>query len=181
MKKIILIFLTLTFSLLAHKINIFSYKESGKIFIEGYFSDGKPCKNSKVIVFDQNGEKIIEGKTDEAGIFSFDIPDKSRIKIVLYADMGHQVETEMQLKEKTPEKQIIKENRKVEQKQAQINIDQEKIRKIVEESIEKEINNLLKEIEKERQKVKIQDIIGGFGYILGIFGIYLYLKGRTSK
>lgn len=180
MKKILFIFFTLTFFLFAHKINIFSYKEGNKIFVEGYFADGKPCKNSEIIVFDENGGKIIEGKTNPEGIFSFDIPETSKIKIVLVADMGHKVETEMQLKDKPPEKQNIKESKKIEEKQIQTNIDEEKIKKIVEESVEKAINPVLKEIEKEKQRIKIQDIIGGIGYILGILGIILYLKGGTS-
>ncbi|MFN4226708.1 MAG: hypothetical protein ACK4F0_01010 [Candidatus Ratteibacteria bacterium] len=181
MKKIILSLLILNFFAFAHKINIFSYKEGEKIFVEGYFADGKPCKNSQVIVYDENQKEILKGKTNEEGIFSFDIPETSKIKVVLIADVGHKVETEMQLKEKETEKRIVKEEKKAEQKQIQINIDEEKIRKIVEESIEREINKILKEIEKEKQKVKIQDIIGGFGYILGIFGIFLYLRNRTLK
>ncbi len=177
MKKIIFLFLTLSFFVFAHKINIFSYKEGQKIFVEGYFSDGKPCKNSEIIVFDEKNNKIIEGKTDEQGIFSFNIPETSKIKIVLISDIGHKVETEMKLQEKLIERKTIRENERIEEKQIQQNIDEEKIREI----IEKEINKILKEIEKEKQRVKIHEIISAFGYILGIFGIILYLRNQNKK
>jgi len=175
--------MVLSLLLFSHKINVFTYKEGNKIFVEGYFSDGSPCKNSEIEIFDEKGEKIIEGKTNSDGIFSFDIPDKQKIKIVLYADMGHKTETEMELKKETIKKQETKQEIKKEEtkKEEQVFFDQMEIKKMVEESVEKSINTLIKEIEKERQKAKITDVIGGIGYIIGILGIYLYFKGHSSK
>ncbi len=181
MKKLIFIFLVFSIFSFAHKINVFTYKEGDKIFVEGYFVDGSPCKNSLVEVYNEKGEKIFEGKTDAEGIFSFDIPEAEKIKVVLTADMGHRAETEMELKKKKEIKKEEKEIKKKETTEIQKGIDEESIKKIVEESVEKAINPVIKEIEKERQKIKITDIIGGIGYILGIFGIYLYFRGRTSE
>ncbi|MCM8804745.1 MAG: DUF4198 domain-containing protein [Candidatus Omnitrophica bacterium] len=172
MKKIIFIFLTFSSLSFCHKVNIFTYKEGDKIFVEGYFSDGKPCKNSLIEIYNEKKEKIVEGKTDENGIFSFNIPDAQKIKIVLIADMGHKTEEEIELEKKIEKRQdLIVE--KI--------ISGDEIKKIVEESVEKAINPILKEFERERKKAKITDIIGGIGYIFGILGIFLYFRGRSSE
>ena len=179
MKKLLFFFLFLAGFIFAHKINVFTYKEGNKIFVEGYFQDGSPTKNSVIEIYNEKGEKIIEGKTNSEGIFSFDIPNAKKIKVVLNADMGHKAETEMELQKEEIKTQ--KENKKIESIEIQKNLDEEIIKKIVEESVERAINPVLKEIEKEKQKTKISDIIGGIGYIFGILGIYLYFKVKLDK
>jgi nickel transport protein len=187
MKKFLFFFLFLSGIIFAHKINIFTYKEGNKIFVEGYFQDGSPTKNAVIEIYNEKAEKIIEGKTDLEGIFSFDIPDAKKIKVVLNADMGHRAETEMELQKEEKKElkkegtETQKENKRIEKVEIQKNFDEEIIKKIVEESVEKAINPVLKEIEKEKQKTRIFDIIGGIGYIFGILGIYLYFKEKLDE
>jgi len=77
----------------AHKVNIFAYAEDGVIHSESYFVDGTKCKNSLIEVFDEKaGTRLLEGKTDEEGKFSFKIPKVASLKLVLHASMGHQNE-----------------------------------------------------------------------------------------
>ncbi len=74
---------------LAHKVSIFAYAEDGKIYTESYFSDGKPAINGKVLVFDSQKQKVMEGVTDKEGLFNFDIPKVDDLEIVINASMGH--------------------------------------------------------------------------------------------
>ncbi|MDI6775727.1 MAG: hypothetical protein QMD03_00555 [Syntrophales bacterium] len=77
----------------AHKVNIYAYAEDGMIHSESYFVDGTKCKNSLIEVFDERaGTRLLEGKTDENGKFSFKIPKVTSLKLVLHASMGHQNE-----------------------------------------------------------------------------------------
>lgn len=182
MKRVFLFFFLLSGFLFSHKINVFTYKEGNKIFVEGYFSDGKPVKNSPIEVYNSKEEKIIEGKTDENGIFSFDIPDTPKIKIVLIADSGHRAETFMEIeKEEKIEKKVEKKEEKPKEirKEEIKGMDEEEMKKIVEEVIEKKMNDFLREYRKDKEKEKFKDITGGIGYIFGIIGIYLYFKGRS--
>lgn len=73
----------------AHKVNVFAYAESGKIFIEGYFPDGKPVESGKIEVLDSQGRKLAEGVTDKEGKLSLPIPKREDLTIVLNASMGH--------------------------------------------------------------------------------------------
>jgi len=64
-----------------------------KIYTESYFNDGKKCIDSKIEVFDNQGNKLLEGLTDKEGEFSFEVPSEDgNLKIVLTASMGHRAE-----------------------------------------------------------------------------------------
>lgn len=75
---------------LAHKVNIFAYVENGVVFTESYFPDGRKVEGGGVEVYDKGGKKVVEGKTDQEGRFSFPLPSaKGDLNIVLLASMGH--------------------------------------------------------------------------------------------
>lgn len=180
MKKIlILFFFLLSINLFAHRVDVFPYIENGEIVVEGYFSDGTPTKNAKVEIFNEKGNKIKEGKTDEKGVFSFPVPESaSRLKIVLEASMGHRAETTFTVEQagkevkKTKSEDKKGEIKKVKKEKNRIEkIDSVELERVVEESIKP----LIKMMEEERRRTRISDVIGGIGYILGIFGIIALL------
>lgn len=77
----------------AHKVNIFAYAENGMVYTESYFSGGKAVVNSKIEVFDcKTGNLLLGGTSDDSGRFSFGLPQKSAMRIVLNASMGHRNE-----------------------------------------------------------------------------------------
>ncbi len=94
--KSIKIFLLLVCGLLllstvasAHKVNIFAYAESGTIYTESYFPDGRPVEGGKVLVYDSKDKLLLESVTDTEGLFNFDIPKVDDLNIVIEATMGH--------------------------------------------------------------------------------------------
>jgi len=74
---------------LAHKVNIFAYVENGVVYTESYFPDGRPVANGAIEVYDSQEHKLLEGVTDEEGLFSFKVPKKDDLTIVINASMGH--------------------------------------------------------------------------------------------
>lgn len=86
----------------AHKVMVFGYVEGEQVHLEGYFADGKKTENSLIEVFDQDGRKLLEGKTDEQGVFTFPAPGVPEIKVVLTASMGHRAECSVELEKKSP-------------------------------------------------------------------------------
>ena len=83
------VILLLSGTALAHKVNLFAYAEGGKIYTESYFPDGKPVEGGKVMVYDSQDNLILEGVTDNEGLFNFDIPKIDDFNIVINATMGH--------------------------------------------------------------------------------------------
>ncbi|MFH2063570.1 MAG: carboxypeptidase regulatory-like domain-containing protein [Pseudomonadota bacterium] len=74
---------------LAHKVNLFAYAEGGRIYTESYFPDGKAVETGKVLVYDSRDKLILEGVTDQKGLFQFVIPKVDDLTIVIDASMGH--------------------------------------------------------------------------------------------
>ena len=85
----IIAFLTLASQVWAHKVNVFAWVEGDMIFVEGYFPGGKKAQNSLVEVYNGAGAKLLEGRTNQKGEFSFEIPAREDLRIVLTAGMGH--------------------------------------------------------------------------------------------
>jgi nickel transport protein len=97
-------------SAFAHKVNIFAYVEGKKIYTESYFNDGKKCIDSKIEVFDNRENKLLEGLTDKEGEFSFEVPPEDvDLKIVLTASMGHRAEYSISADELRGAAGLIKE------------------------------------------------------------------------
>ena len=87
---LMVVFLGIAVPAMAHKVNIFAYVEKGTVFTESYFPDGKKVEGGRIEVLDTSGKKLLEGKTDKEGLFSFPLPAKKEdLTIVVEASMGH--------------------------------------------------------------------------------------------
>jgi len=75
-----------------HKVNIYAYQDGNMIYTESYFPDGKRIIGGVVEVYDLEGKKLLDGKTDREGAFNFQLQEKKDIKIVLEASLGHRAE-----------------------------------------------------------------------------------------
>ena len=76
----------------AHRVNLFAWVEGDTVYVESKFSGGKKVNMGKIIVTDPQGTELVKGITNEKGAFSFKIPKKTDLKIVLLAGTGHRAE-----------------------------------------------------------------------------------------
>jgi nickel transport protein len=80
----------------AHKVNVFAYVEGDRVIVEGYFSGNAKAQDSLVQIIDETGKKLLEGKTDKKGLYSFKLADlppfSGSLRMVLDAEMGHKAE-----------------------------------------------------------------------------------------
>ena len=186
---IFLIIIMINISAFAHKVNIFAYVEEGKIYTESYFSDGKKCVESKIEVFDNQGNKLLEGLTDKEGMFSFEIPAEDVIdgdlKLVLTASMGHRAEYIIRADELGDIKGLIEE--KIEEPVSVISpetssVELKEIQSIIEDTLDEKLKPIMREIREikksQENRISPTEIIGGIGYIIGIFGIIAYFLSR---
>jgi len=76
----------------AHRVTVFAWVEGDTVFVESKFPGGRKVSGGKIIVTDSKGVELLTGKTDDQGEFSFKIPQKTELKIILEAGMGHRAE-----------------------------------------------------------------------------------------
>ena len=181
-----LIIIMMDVSIFAHKVNVFAYIEGGKIYTESYFNDGKKCIESKIEVFDNRGNKLLEGLTDKEGEFSFEVPSEDGdLKIVLTASMGHRAEYSILADELSGATRLIKEEN--EESLSIVSpetssVDLKEIQSIIEDVLDKKLKPIMREMREikksQEDKISPTEIIGGIGYIIGIFGIVAYFSSR---
>lgn len=179
----------------AHRVNVYGYAEDGRVFVEGYFVDGTKAMNSLVEVFDaETGQKLLEGKTNKEGLFSFNIPKLTALKLVLTASMGHKNDYTISREEVAEalsgssqessagsEKSEVREQ-KVEQPAEGAVVSSKEIERVVAKVMDRKlvpIKNILLKMQEEASRPGMTEIIGGIGYIMGIMGIVLYFKSKN--
>ena len=93
----------------AHRVNLFAWIEGDIVHVESKFSSGRRVNAGKITILDSEGSELLSGMTNENGEFSFKIPKKTDLKIILEAGEGHRAEwtigaadIEMPVSEKRP-------------------------------------------------------------------------------
>ena len=76
----------------AHRVNLFAWVEGDTVYAESKFSGGRRVNAGKITVLDSQGTELLSGTTNEKGEFSFKVPQKTELKIVLVAGTGHKAE-----------------------------------------------------------------------------------------
>jgi nickel transport protein len=180
---IFLLFLSSPLSSWGHKVNLFAWVEGDKIFTDSFFSDGKKAVHSRIEVFDSSGKRLLVGKTDKEGMFSFKLPQKADLNIVLNASMGHRAVFKLPYREMAGVEEAGK-NRATE-KDTSIPavpcMSKEEIRSLMEEILDQKLRPIHKRlVETERKGAGLTDILGGIGYILGMIGVAIYFSHRKK-
>ena len=76
----------------AHLVNLFAWVEGDTVYVQSKFSGGRHVNKGKISVRDSRGTELLSGATDEKGEFSFKVPEKTDLKIILIAGTGHRAE-----------------------------------------------------------------------------------------
>ena len=157
MKKVV--FLTALFtwlcapSALAHSLHVFAQYDGNTVSGKAYYSDMTPAAETYMEILQAGQDSpLLEGKTDRDGQFAYPINTAAEgaIKVVIEGEEGHRAS--------------IVANRV----SAQATNNSDNALMLVRE-----------DISKLKDKIYLHDIIGGIGYIVGIFGLWALI--RASK
>ena len=171
----------------AHKVRIFAWGEGDTIHTEAKFSRGKPAKNATVtIINSSSGEELLQGTTDEQGLFQFEKPDATiaEIDIVVNSGDGHknhwlyQLASTADAAKNTPHKTTPSLSTAT-VSPTTIGITEERLTQIINDTLETKLAPIRRQLaEESEQKPDFKDILGGIGYILGLAGIIAYMKSK---
>ena len=187
----ILILLTLTVPLiaslaLAHKVNVFAWVEGDTVFVEGYYGGKRKAHNSLVEVFNKAGVKLLEGRTNDEGQFSFEPPEKTELRIVLTAGMGHKNDFIIAASDFGEVKSSVSgsppEPEENQTTSASASADPHQLEDLIDKALDRKLAPIIKLIrETRREGPTLTEILGGIGYIFGLLGVAVYFSNRKKK
>jgi nickel transport protein len=188
----------------AHKVKMFASAEGEIITGYVYYTTGGKPKNVTVLVQDSVGNPLGEVTTNEEGEFTFTADAKRDYVFVLELSDGHRTSftvTADELPDSLPsvdtdlcavpqEKQnSVKEelmtlaSQKTTPAKEEIptSIPFEEIEDIVNKAVSKQIRPLREQLEGYEEKIRLHDILGGLGYIIGLMGLGYFLGARRKR
>lgn len=169
----------------AHKVIASVYASGAKIEGEIGFSNGDMAGDALVEVFDDAGEKLGETRTDGEGFFVF-APTRP-VAHVFRADLGagHVAEARMAVEDLPP---ALRQAAPAGGGAAAAAIavtdalpaapPSEAERELIAEMLRQELRPLRREIAAYKEKNDLQTVLGGIGYIIGLFGLGFYLSAQ---
>lgn len=179
----------------AHKVTVFAWAEGDRVFTESKFSGGKMVKAGKVEVFDSSKNLLLEGRTDDNGVFAFKAPLITDLKIVLTAGMGHQNSWQLSAAD-LGEGDLSPPATHASQSQpagletggetvsstVEPGLTAREIEAIVSRQLEQKIRPLARMVAESQEKgPAMSEIVGGIGYIIGLVGMGAYIRYRKDR
>ena len=184
----------------AHRVNIFAWVEGDTVFTKSKFAGAREVKGGKILVMDDQGNELLTGQTDNQGEFSFKVPGRMDLRIVLVAGQGHQADWVLHASEmgavSSEEKSAAKadksaqvertmiepKNKGTEPAAPEFEIEKEELETVIESILDKKLKPLYAMLAEIRQEgPTLKDIFAGIGYILGLVGIAAYVHSRKKK
>lgn len=169
---------------LAHKVVASTFVAGDDIEGEVGFSDGAMAADTLVTVTTPDGRPLGETRTDGEGFFTF-TPSEA-VDHVFRADMGagHVAEVVMPVADLP---KALRGQAGAARAVAAVTPSagggmaaavSPDIRDAIAEAVREEVRPLRREIAAYREKNDLQSILGGIGYIVGLFGIAFYMMAR---
>ncbi len=199
----VMLALLMTTPSFGHRVSVFAYAEGDRIMVDGYFGGKAKAANSVVEIFGSDGAKLLEGKTDVNGAYSFKVTDvlqtKTDLRIVLHTTDGHRAEYTLRmadlpaiLTEQSPsvQTQEATESTSGSVKQSAQRLpaaDNVVLKRVVEEALDAKLDPIVRTLTQQQKMLTeqkdrgptIREIFGGIGWIVGIVGVAAYFMSRN--
>jgi nickel transport protein len=197
---ICIIFLVID-SAFAHRVNVFAWVDGDTIYVESKFAGGRSVKSGKIVVTDPQGVELLSGLTNDEGEFSFKIPERTDLKIVLHAGQGHRGEWTVRaaemaglpsgtVSEAGAEKAgpsvskiaVSKISEITGNKTPETDIKTKDLEEVIESVLDRKLKPITRMLaDLKQQDPSIKDIFAGIGYIFGLAGVVAYVQSRKKK
>jgi nickel transport protein len=179
----------------AHRVNIFAWVEGDTVLVECKYPDGREVHEGVIRVLDSAGKELLNGKTNTKGEFSFKVPQQDDLTIVLEAGMGHRADWPLSKQDLAPAGEAPKPepaapSQPAPKTEAPPAAAKESapgaaspppagIDPAIEKALDKKLAPVLRMLaEIHEQKVRLADVLGGIGYIIGLVGVAAYFKRK---
>ena len=173
----------------AHGINLFATVEGTAIQGTLLYADGTPAAKAQVIAYAPDGDVLAEATTDDTGRFVFEVRVRVRHRLVGDAGQGHRglftiaaEELPVSLPEPgAPVPEPVAEEEPIDASPVEAGALPANFDARVEAAVARQLSPLREQIDRYEHKIRIRDVMGGIGYLFGLFGLFVLLKHRNAR
>ncbi|MFP4494722.1 MAG: hypothetical protein ACLFN3_02270 [Halochromatium sp.] len=179
----------------AHKVIISAWPLANDIEGEVGFSNGQmAAPGTRIEVLGPDGESLGETEVGDDGLFRF--TPSATVPHTLRADLGagHVAETTLPVDElpasasasngtasAEPTARADDSTPREQDTSAAIAIERDALAALVAHAVQQEIRPLRRELIRLRETQRLHEIIGGLGYIAGLFGLLFFVYARHGR
>ena len=183
---------------LAHKLNVFAAAEGARIDGSAYFVGGAKASGARILVADAAGSVLAELEPAADGSFSYQASAPVEHRIIAETGDGHRAEWRVTAEElagsfplrTTDVQQAAAERGATDATEAitgpvggETPVDPPEllapeIAAAIERAVARQVRPLREELLATRDALRLQDILGGIGYIFGLAGLVLWWNSR---
>lgn len=162
----------------AHLLKVFAWSEGSAVAGNAYFSGGIPAKGARIQLKDASGKVLVTGHPNAKGDFHLEVPQNTvAVQVIADTNDGHIAHWSLKTAATATKPKSKAATTKA---QATTGIDQQQLKQLVTEAVAEQIGPLRMELDKDASAFRLSDILGGIGYIFGVFGILIWLKSRKT-
>jgi len=188
----------------AHQLYVFAYAQGNTIHGEAYFRGRIPAKGLPVEVVGPNGEELGRTQTDQQGKFVFEAQRQCDHRLVVKTADGHQAEFVVAAAELAGAgvREDSSENEPAPGAAPPQSRPSESSRPVADsapssrpaepspglgvlsariEALQSQVGALRQQLDDHEKAVRLRDLVGGIGYILGLAGVAFYFLGARRK
>lgn len=179
---------------LAHKLKVFALVDGDHIAGSAYFVGGSKAPGATITVADGDGNELARLLPDAEGTFRY--TPRDRIDHVIIADSGDGHIARWTLPADalpaglgasrpttmtTAPAATIPQTPEAAQPDPHTALAEEKLAALVEQSVARQLRPLREQLETHDTRVRLQDVLGGIGYIVGLAGLGLWWFGGRRR
>ncbi len=193
-------FMTEASPALGHRVLVYAYAEGETIHTESKFVGSGPVQQGAVkVLAQQNGNVLLTGTTDNQGKFAFQIPAEAaaqRVDLLIdvEASLGHRGEWLLKADDYLPGAERVGPSAVATTPETapaapaaapdpvMVTSDRQFFEETLNRALERQLATIKTMLAESREdRITPTDIIGGIGYIMGIFGLLGYVLSRKRQ
>lgn len=174
----------------AHKLKVFATAEGDRIEGEAYFAGGARAAGVAVLITDAEGHELARLTPDAEGRFHYRVERRREYRVVADSLDGHVASWTIRPEElssslppadpaQTPPR-VLAEPASPAPRTQSPDLRERALSEMVERAVARQVRPLREALVAYDDKVRLHDILGGIGYILGIAGLGLWWRSRAG-
>ncbi|MFP4173377.1 MAG: hypothetical protein ACLFV4_10745 [Candidatus Hydrogenedentota bacterium] len=169
----------------AHALRVFATVDGDQITGYAYWVGGERLSEATVRVLDADGELLGEAQTDAEGEFHYHPEARQDHVLEIALPDGHRgtftvaaAELPGTLPPGPDEENAAQDDEETDAGEAETAaaMDEDALRPLLQDTVSQPIRQLREDLDALSEQRRVQDILGGMGYIVGVFGIMAFAR-----